>query len=86
MVAFELSAAHFPDIAMPNSIVDEVFWLYFLWRVVDAACVLRSVPWSQRLSIPYPWRWDFSNTPILLNTGHSVTAIPACLFAEWQCG
>jgi hypothetical protein len=65
MVVFELSFAYIPNIAMRNSSA-----------VLSLARgqVFRSVPWSQRLPSPYPWRLDILLLLLFLNTGHSVTA------------
>jgi len=69
-MVFKSSITRFPESQCAIAL------LYFLWRMDEYSglCLGRS-----RLFIPYPWRLDFILPLLFLNTGHSVTAIPACL-------
>jgi hypothetical protein len=80
MVDFDLSVAHFPNVAMHNNLVNEVLCLLSLARGKHGMCILVCTlvaASSHLLSLVV----GLSITLLSQYTSHSVTAIPACLYS-----
>src|SRR5258708_25777784 len=88
MVGFEL-LGHLLNMAIRNSLVNEMFCCIFFMGVVNIGCVFPSVLWSQRFIQPLSLAAGLFNTLLFFlnkhwpfhNGGFSVSMV-----AEWQCG